>query len=369
MVLVNYATREITAKVVYYGPGLCGKTTNLQFIYDSLPSTNKSKMLSLATQQDRTLFFDFLPLDLGRIRGMKTRLQLYTVPGQVYYNSTRQLVLKGADGVVFVADSQDSAMDGNIESLRNLEENLRKQGIRIAEIPLVLQYNKRDLPNRLPVAELETRLNHLKVRSFESVATTGVGVEQTLNGIAQQVLAHLARKYGLDGGDEEPPLQVLNPPAAQPVPPAESVWLEEEAVPETPAAPIPPSPPAPARPSEYSAPSFLETVSEPDPVPFSELIERFEAPVEVSMESFSRPAVGKAAAAGGLQVQPLIDVVPEPFSAAAPGTSVAPPPDPEPASQEPLVKEISLPLNLTADELRRYRKLKLRLTIDVNILP
>src|SRR5438094_424148 len=152
MVLFNYATKEITAKIVYYGPGLCGKTTNLQFVYDSLPSNNKSKMLSLSTKTDRTLFFDFLPLDLGKIRGMRTKLQLYTVPGQVYYNSTRQLVLKGADGLVFVADSQDIALDANLESLQNLEDNLKRQGVRMREIPTVFQYNKRDLPNALPVA-------------------------------------------------------------------------------------------------------------------------------------------------------------------------------------------------------------------------
>src|SRR3982074_468363 len=165
MVLFNYATKEITAKIVYYGPGVCGKTTNLQFIYDSLPTNSRSKMLSLATKTDRTLFFDFLPLDLGKIRGMRTKLQLYTVPGQVYYNSTRQLVLKGADGIVFVADSQDFAVDEHLESWQNLEDNLKRQGIRIREIPVVMQYNKRDLPNALAVPELETSVNKLKVPS------------------------------------------------------------------------------------------------------------------------------------------------------------------------------------------------------------
>src|SRR6266550_4595383 len=155
MVLFNYATKEITAKIVYYGPGLCGKTTNLQFIYESLPSNHKSKMLSLSTKTDRTLFFDFLPLDLGKIRGMRTKLQ-------VYYNSTRQLVLKGADGVVFVADSQDYALDANLESVQNLEDNLKRQGIKIRELPIVIQYNKRDLPNAMPIAKLEKELNKLK---------------------------------------------------------------------------------------------------------------------------------------------------------------------------------------------------------------
>src|SRR5687768_5595261 len=201
MVLFNYATKEITAKIVYYGPGLCGKTTNLQFVYESLPSTSKSKMLSLATKTDRTLFFDFLPLDLGKIRGMRTKLQLYTVPGQVYYNSTRQLVLKGADGIVFVADSQDSALDANVESMQNLEDNLKRQGIRIREIPIVIQYNKRDLPNALPVASLNKDINKLSAPHFESVATTGIGVEQTLKGITQLVLNHLVKKYGLEGAE------------------------------------------------------------------------------------------------------------------------------------------------------------------------
>src|SRR6476469_5559316 len=185
MVLFNYATKEITAKIVYYGPGLCGKTTNLQFIYDSLPSNNKSKMLSLATKTDRTLFFDFLPLDLGKIRGMRTKLQLYTVPGQVYYNSTRQLVLKGADGIVFVADSQDVALDANVESFQNLEDNLKRQGLRLREMPLVMQWNKRDLPNALPIADINKELNKLGAPNYESVATTGVGVEDTLRGITQ----------------------------------------------------------------------------------------------------------------------------------------------------------------------------------------
>src|SRR5258708_1235156 len=211
MVLFNYATKEITAKIVYYGPGLCGKTTNLQFVYDSLPSNNKSKMLSLATKTDRTLFFDFLPLDLGKIRGMRTKLQLYTVPGQVYYNSTRHLVLKAADGIVFVADSQDFAFDANMESVENLEDNLKRQSIRIREIPVVIQYNKRDLPNAMPVAEIDRDLNKLNAPKFESVATMGLGVEETLKGITQLVLAHLVKKYSLEGS--EPlggDIQILN---------------------------------------------------------------------------------------------------------------------------------------------------------------
>src|SRR5713101_5104422 len=157
MVLFNYTTKEMTAKVVYYGPGLCGKTTNLQFVYENLPpQVKKGKMLSLATKTDRTLFFDFLPLELRRIRGMKTRVQLYTVPGQVFYNSTRKLVLKGADGVVFVADSQQRMLEANAESYKNLEDNLREMGLRIEEIPLVMQFNKRDLPHLSSIEEMNT---------------------------------------------------------------------------------------------------------------------------------------------------------------------------------------------------------------------
>src|ERR1043166_497920 len=242
MVLFNYATKEITAKVVYYGPGLCGKTTNLQFVYDSLPSNNKSKMLSLATKTDRTLFFDFLPLDLGKIRGMRTKLQLYTVPGQVYYNSTRQLVLKGADGIVFVADSQDFALDANLESLQNLEDNLKRQGVRIREIPLVIQYNKRDLPNALGIPDLDAEINKLGVPHFESVATPGIGVEETLKGVTQLVLQHLIKKYGLEGSEPlDREIQILNPTLAAEALPHDSLWDEDD-----PFAEPPPPAPAPA---------------------------------------------------------------------------------------------------------------------------
>src|SRR5256885_1851671 len=224
MVLFNYATKEITAKIVYYGPGLCGKTTNLQFIYESLPSNHKSKMLSLLNKTDRPLFVDFLPLDLGKIRGMRTKLQLYTVPGQVYYNSTRQLVLKGADGIVFVADSQDFALDANLESLQNLEDNLKRQGIRIREIPIVLQYNKRDLPNAMSPAEMNREINKFNAPHFQSVATTGIGVEETLKGITQLVLTHLIKKYNLEGSEPiDREIQILNAPSSTPAP-KDSLW-------------------------------------------------------------------------------------------------------------------------------------------------
>src|SRR6266581_3056364 len=214
MVLFNYSTRELTAKIVYYGPGLCGKTTNLQFTYESLPdNVKKGKMLSLATKTDRTLFFDFLPLELGRIRGMKTRVQLYTVPGQVFYNSTRKLVLKGADGVVFVADSQAKMLEANAESYKNLEDNLRETGLPIEEIPLVMQFNKRDLPNLASIEEMNTQINRHNAPFYEAVATTGIGVEDTLKAITKLVLNHLAAKYQLEAPLSEASGSVVERPA------------------------------------------------------------------------------------------------------------------------------------------------------------
>ena len=202
MVLFNYATRELTAKIVFYGPGLCGKTTNLEYIHKSLPEKTRGKMLSLATQTDRTLFFDFLPIDLGSVKGMKTRVQLYTVPGQVFYDATRKLVLKGADGVVFVVDSQKEMFDSNLESWENLTQNLRENGLDINAIPLVIQYNKRDLPNVLSVKELNKKINRNKVPSFEAIAITGIGVQETLKGIATVVLESLSRRYAKDETEE-----------------------------------------------------------------------------------------------------------------------------------------------------------------------
>jgi signal recognition particle receptor subunit beta len=174
MVLFNYSTRELTAKIVYYGPGICGKTTNLQFIHENLPGAIRGKMLSLATKTDRTLFFDFLPIDLGEIRGMKTRVQLYTVPGQVFYNETRKLVLKGVDGIVFVADSQETMLGANVESFKNLEENLKGHGMKLADLPHVIQFNKRDLPKLSAIEDMNAALNKYNAPFYESVAVTGI---------------------------------------------------------------------------------------------------------------------------------------------------------------------------------------------------
>jgi signal recognition particle receptor subunit beta len=193
--LVNFTTREITCKIVYYGPGRSGKTTNLHYIYGRVPDSRRGRMVSLATQTDRTLFFDFLPIDLGQISGFTTRFQLYTVPGQVYYNATRRLVLQGADGVVFVADSQARQLDENVESLQNLQANLLEHGIDIRAMPLVMQYNKQDLPRELVLQpiELDDALNFRSVPSFPADALHGNGVFETLKSITELVLRRLAQ--------------------------------------------------------------------------------------------------------------------------------------------------------------------------------
>jgi signal recognition particle receptor subunit beta len=194
MSLVNYATREITCKIVYYGPGRSGKTTNLHYIYGQVPGDRKGQMVSLATQTDRTLFFDFLPIDLGTISGFSTRFQLYTVPGQVYYATTRKLVLQGADGVVFVADSQIRQLEENIESFQDLHANLADQGVDTRTMPLVIQYNKQDLPPDMvmSVQELDDQLNFRGVPSFAADALHGPGVFETLRAISEQVLRRLS---------------------------------------------------------------------------------------------------------------------------------------------------------------------------------
>src|SRR4051812_4647985 len=193
MTFINYASREINCKIVYYGPGLCGKTTNLQHIYDSTSPAAKGKLISLATETDRTLFFDFMPLELGTVRGFKTRFHLYTVPGQVYYDASRKLILKGVDGVVFVADSQEERMDANIESLENLQDNLKTQGYDLMQLPYVLQLNKRDLTSAVPVEELTSELLKKDEPVFEAIASDGTGVFDTLKAVAKQVLTELRK--------------------------------------------------------------------------------------------------------------------------------------------------------------------------------
>ncbi|HEY6011687.1 MAG TPA: GTPase domain-containing protein [Nitrospirota bacterium] len=193
MSFINYSSREINCKIVYYGPGLCGKTTNLQYIYKKTNPDSKGKMISLATETERTLFFDFLPLALGEIRGFKTRFHLYTVPGQVFYDASRKLILKGVDGVVFVADSQIERMEANIESIENLRINLAEQGYNLDKVPFIIQYNKRDLPNVVPLDEMKKALNPRGVPDFEASAVEGTGVFDTLKAVAKFVIMELKR--------------------------------------------------------------------------------------------------------------------------------------------------------------------------------
>jgi len=217
MVQINFALKEVNCKVVFYGPGMSGKTTNLEIVHQKAPEENKGELTSISTDGDRTLFFDFMPLDLGNVAGMRTKFQLYTVPGQVYYNSTRKLVLQGVDGVIFVADSDPDKMDENVESYANLIENLEEYGKDVRELPHVIQYNKRDLPNALPVAEIDQILNKFGVPTFEAVAYTGEGVFPTLKTLAAMVLESIEK---IDGRSPRKPAPAPEPAAAAPAPAA-----------------------------------------------------------------------------------------------------------------------------------------------------
>ena len=218
MVFFNYSTMQMAAKVVYYGPGLCGKTTNLHYIYQHTTQESRGEMVSLETETDRTLFFDLLPIDVGSIAGFNTRIQLYTVPGQVFYNTTRKLVLKGVDGVVFVADSQRAMLQANADSFRNLEDNLAEMGLAVDTLPLVLQFNKRDLADICTPDEMNAALNRHNWPWFEASAVTGMGVFETLKGISKQTLLSLKKRLGRS----EPSSPPVRPaaPVARPVPPA-----------------------------------------------------------------------------------------------------------------------------------------------------
>ncbi len=219
MALFNYATKEITLKVVYYGPGLCGKTTNLQYLHEAMSPEKKGKLLSLSTDADRTLFFDFMPIQLGKIKGFNIRFQLYTVPGQVRYNATRKLVLKGADAIVFVADSQTAMKDANVESLQNMKENLIANNIKPEEIPLVLQYNKRDLENIMPVDELSATINPAGDEIIEAAAVNGTGVYETFQLITKRLLKFISKKHNVQ--IDVPEEMERKPAAAAPQPTAQ----------------------------------------------------------------------------------------------------------------------------------------------------
>ncbi len=254
MVQINFARREVNCKIVFYGPGLSGKTTNLELIHKKLPDQSRGTLTSIATEQDRTLFFDFMPIDIGSVAGMRTKLFLYTVPGQVYYNSTRKLVLQGADGICFVADSDPNRMQDNLDSFRNLEENLKEYGTDIRRIPLVLQYNKRDLPGAMSIAEMNQKMNPQGVPTVEAVAVKGEGVMQTLKALAKLVIDRLNEEYapGKTGSQ-----LVASPVAPRPTP-----------APVPAPVPIPaPKPPAPMPPQPVPTPKPIFNVPPPMPQP------------------------------------------------------------------------------------------------------
>lgn len=263
MAFVNFATREITAKIVYYGPGLGGKTSSLQYIHNCLPAENRGKMISLATEEDRTIYFDFLPLHLGKIQDFAVRVQLYTVPGQVRYNATRKLVLRGADGVVFVADSQTHKKLSDVESLQNMEENLREHGRDLRDLPLVFQYNKMDLPHLMTPAEMNQLLNKLTSPYFETCATTGIGVLEALKGITKLVFNDLSRKALLQKKGKT----TTEAPAAVAAQFSMDTALAQKPKP-TPvvAAPVAPEP-------VVAAPAFYPKTDFPSPAPAMENVE------------------------------------------------------------------------------------------------
>ncbi len=257
MVSINYASREVTCKIVYYGPGLSGKTTNLIYVHKKVPGTTKGKMISLATEADRTLYFDFLPINIGKINGFAAKFQLYTVPGQVYYNATRKLVLRGVDGIVFVADSQADKMDENIESLTNMKENMAEYGYDISEIPVVIQYNKQDLPGALPVEELEAKLNPYGWKSFTAEAVNGPGVFDTLKMIIKLVLDRAKNSRSKSAKPAAPQAQP-QPQAPQPAPP--------QAAEPVPPAPQPEPAPAPAPMAQEPPPPVEQPPMEQPPM-------------------------------------------------------------------------------------------------------
>jgi len=317
MVFFNYSTMQMAAKVVYYGPGLCGKTTNLHYIYQHTAGESRGEMVSLETETDRTLFFDLLPIDVGTIAGFNTRIQLYTVPGQVFYNTTRKLVLKGVDGVVFVADSQRAMLQANQESFHNLEENLAEMGLSVETLPLVLQYNKRDLPDTFAVEELNKALNRKDWSWVESSAVTGMGVFETLKEISKVTLLSLKKRLarGSDSATTSPSSQAPRP-APRPLPPPS-------------APPMPPRPVSqpnpqvtPAQPRPAAAPAPPQTPRPPAPVP---------APVQTSPPSPPQAATSRPA---------------------APATP-APPPPPASAKGQPAAKKGSMDV---LGELEKLRK-------------
>jgi signal recognition particle receptor subunit beta len=338
MVFFNYATMQMAAKIVYYGPGLCGKTTNLHHIYTKTSPQSRGEMVSLETETDRTLFFDLLPIDVGVIGGFKTRLQLYTVPGQVFYNTTRKLVLKGVDGIVFVADSQKAAIDGDVESLHNLRENLAEIGLNLDDIPLVLQFNKRDLPNIASVDEMKKAMDpDGKFEHVEAVASGGVGVFETLKVISKLTLRTLRRRMT---GDE---------PAKPPARVAQFRVQDNQA------------PPSPTRTvaATMPIPAMRSTTPVIEPPPFDEIVE--EVAEEVSVAD-ALPQVDRNIIAHAPIAEPTA-----PIPALAPEPEPPPAPEPEPVVAAPApIPEPEIDFNRTEKPQKLEEKtVKVRSQVDV----
>jgi signal recognition particle receptor subunit beta len=282
MVQINFANKEIQCKVVYYGPGMSGKTTNLEVVHKKAPTPSKGELTSIATEGDRTLFFDFMPLDLGNIAGIKTKFQLYTVPGQVYYNSTRKLVLQGVDGVVFVADSQAEKIEENIEAIENLKANLKEYGRDLTSIPVVLQYNKRDLPTAMTIEELDRRLNPMGCPTFEAVAATGEGVFPTLKALASLVLESINREKQGGIGSEAQPAAAVAAAARAP------------AAPRSVPASAPAAPSAPR--SVPAAPGRAAATAAPRTMPKPQQTQRVRPPAQAKPAARNAEPAGKAVA-------------------------------------------------------------------------
>jgi len=333
MVVLNYTGGEINAKIVYYGPGVSGKTTNLEYIHEKAPESAKGKMVSMKTQTDRTLFFDFLPLELGDINGYRTRFLLYTVPGQVYYNATRKLVLKGVDAVVFVADSSRAKLDENLESLKNLEQNLNEHGLTLDEIPWVIQYNKRDIPDAMTVEELDAKLNPLRVTTYEAVATLGTGVYETLHGISTRVYGVLKERLDREEAAglavpepaAETPAEIVTPPSQPAAAPRPAAPAPKPQPPR--AAPAPkPEPPRPA-PAPKPAPEFAEVFAGPGKPAMSPQPEDGEIEHEHEVDHAIDFALRESPGHGGAPAKPVA------AKPAAPRTSTPPAPPAKPASR------------------------------------
>lgn len=336
MVQINFAQKSVTVKIVYYGPGMSGKTTNLEVVHQRAPESNKGDLTSISTDGDRTLFFDFMPLDLGTVAGMRTQFQLYTVPGQVYYNSTRKLVLQGVDGVIFIADSSASMMEENLESLRNLEENLREYGKDIMTIPMVIQYNKRDLPDALPVEELEAKINRFGAPSFEGIASSGQGVFPTLKSLAASVLDTIHEQTGAASAGRTAPA----PAAAAPAPAAAAPTMAQPAAPlPAPVAQQPMQQPA-QQPAPAMAPAAEQGAAQPSapqapamPAPMMST-----PPVAEPPQAAAPAPVAPAAPAEGLrlaQPTPAVSMPASPPASAIPMAPTQPPaaaPAPAPAA-------------------------------------